>query len=50
MAIRVYMSSTLNAQGPSAVAWNGENVSATLTANNAGGNQRMPDKGSSLFL
>lgn len=39
------VASTLNAQGPSAVAWNGENVSATLTANNAGGNQRMPDKG-----
>ena len=39
------VASTLNAQGPSAVAWNGENVSPTLTANNAGGNQRMPDKG-----
>lgn len=39
------VAATLNAQGPSAVAWNGENVSPTLTANNAGGNQRMPDKG-----
>ncbi len=27
-----------------AVLWNGENISPTLTANNAGGNQRMPDK------
>lgn len=39
------VASTLNAQGPSAVAWNGDSVSPTLTANNAGGNQRMPDKG-----
>lgn len=39
------VAATLNAQGPSAVAWNGENISPTLTANNAGGNQRMPDKG-----
>ncbi|KGK87354.1 DNA cytosine methyltransferase [Clostridium sp. HMP27] len=39
------IAATLNAQGPSAVAWNGENVSPTLTVNNAGGNQRMPDKG-----
>lgn len=39
------IAATLNAQGPSAVAWNGENVSPTLTAKNAGGNQRMPDKG-----
>ncbi|MGL4791258.1 MAG: DNA cytosine methyltransferase [Anaerotignaceae bacterium] len=28
-----------------AVAWNGDGVAPTLTANNAGGNQRMPDKG-----
>ncbi len=39
------VASTLNAQGPSAVAWNGDVISPTLTANNAGGNQRMPDKG-----
>lgn len=39
------VASTLNAQGPSAVAWNGDSVSPTLTANNASGNQRMPDKG-----
>lgn len=39
------VAATLNAQGPSAVAWDGENVSPTLTAKNAGGNQRMPDKG-----
>ncbi|WMJ89281.1 DNA cytosine methyltransferase [Anaerocolumna sp. MB42-C2] len=39
------VAATLNAQGPSAVAWNGETVSPTLTVNNAGGNQRMPDKG-----
>lgn len=39
------VASTLNAQGPSAVAWNGEYISPTLTANNAGGNQRMLDKG-----
>ena len=25
-------------------AWDGSNISSTLTANNAGGNQRMPDK------
>lgn len=24
--------------------WNGDDVVATLTANNAGGGQRMPDK------
>lgn len=39
------VAATLNAQGPSAVAWNGENISSTLTSSNAGGNQRMPDKG-----
>lgn len=39
------VASTLNAQGPSAVAWNGDYISPTLTVNNAGGNQRMPDKG-----
>jgi DNA (cytosine-5)-methyltransferase 1 len=39
------VASTLNAQGPSAVAWDGDSVSPTLTAKNAGGNQRMPDKG-----
>ena len=27
------------------MSWDGDNVSPTLTANNAGGNQRMPDKG-----
>ena len=36
---------TLVARGPSAVAyWDGSDVCGTLTANNAGGNQRMPDK------
>ena len=36
---------TLVAKGPGAVCyWNGEQVSGTLTANNAGGGQRMPDK------
>lgn len=39
------ITATLNAQGPSAVAWNEDVISPTLTANNAGGNQRMPDKG-----
>ena len=39
------LSPTLVAKGPGAVAWNGDSVSPTLTANNAGGNQRMPDKG-----
>lgn len=29
---------------PSAQYWNGDNVTGTLTANNAGGSQRMPDK------
>ena len=28
-----------------AVSWNGEDISPTLTASNAGGNQRMPDEG-----
>ena len=33
------------AKGPGAVCyWNGEQVCGTLTANNAGGGQRMPDK------
>ena len=37
---------TLVARGPNAVCyWNGEQVTGTLTANNAGGAQRMPDKG-----
>ena len=36
---------TLVARGPGAVCyWNGEQVCGTLTANNAGGGQRMPDK------
>ena len=36
---------TLVAKGPEAVCyWNGEQVCGTLTANNAGGGQRMPDK------
>ena len=36
---------TLVAKGPGAVCyWNGEQVSGTLTANNAGGGQSMPDK------
>ena len=36
---------TLVAKGPGTVCyWNGEQVSGTLTANNAGGGQRMPDK------
>lgn len=36
---------TLVARGPSAVCyWDGSQVCGTLTANNAGGNQRMPDK------
>ena len=36
---------TLVAKGPGAVAyWDGSQVCGTLTANNAGGNQRMPDK------
>ena len=37
---------TLVARGPSAVAhyWDGGQTCGTLTANNAGGNQRMPDK------
>jgi DNA (cytosine-5)-methyltransferase 1 len=36
---------TLVAKGPSAVAyWDGGQVCGTLTANNAGGSQRMPDK------
>ena len=36
---------TLVAKGPGAVCyWNGEQVCGTLTANNAGGAQRMPDK------
>ena len=36
---------TLVAKGPSAVAyWDGSQVCGTLTANNAGGSQRMPDK------
>lgn len=36
---------TLVARGPSAVAyWDGSEVCGTLTANNAGGSQRMPDK------
>ena len=36
---------TLVARGPSAVAyWDGSQVCGTLTANNAGGSQRMPDK------
>ena len=36
---------TLVAKGPGAVCyWNGEQVCGTLTANNAGGGQRMPDK------
>ena len=39
------LSPTLVAKGPGAVAWNGDSVSPTLTAHNAGGNQRMPDKG-----
>lgn len=38
-------SSTLVARGPNAVCyWNGEDVSGTLTAHNAAGSQRMPDK------
>ena len=37
--------STLVARGPSAVCyWDGSQTCGTLTANNAGGNQRMPDK------
>ena len=39
------LSPTLVAKGPGAIAWNGDRISSTLTANNAGGNQRMPDKG-----
>lgn len=36
---------TLVARGPSAVCyWDGSQICGTLTANNAGGNQRMPDK------
>ncbi len=36
---------TLVAKGPSAVAyWDGSQTCGTLTANNAGGSQRMPDK------
>lgn len=36
---------TVVAKGPGAVAfWNGTQTCSTLTANNAGGNQRMPDK------
>ena len=36
---------TLVAKGPSAVCyWDGTQTCGTLTANNAGGNQRMPDK------
>ena len=36
---------TLVAKGPSAVAyWDGTQTCGTLTANNAGGSQRMPDK------
>lgn len=42
------IASPLVAMGPSAVShavyWNGDDVAGTLTANNAGGNQRMPDK------
>ena len=39
------INSTLVAKGPSAVAyWDGTQVAGTLTKNNAGGNQRMPDK------
>ena len=39
------ISSTLVAKGPSAVCyWDGGQVLGTLTANNAGGSQRMPDK------
>lgn len=30
---------------PNAKAWDGTDISPTLTAHNAGGNQRMPDKG-----
>lgn len=38
-------SSTLVARGPNAVCyWDGGQTAGTLTANNAGGNQRMPDK------
>ena len=39
------INSTLVSKGPSAVAyWDGGQICGTLTANNAGGNQRMPDK------
>ena len=39
------INSTLVAKGPSAVAyWDGTQVAGTLTKNNAGVNQRMPDK------
>jgi DNA (cytosine-5)-methyltransferase 1 len=39
------INSTLTARGPSAVAyWDGGQTCGTLTANNAGENQRMPDK------
>ena len=39
------INSTLVAKGPSAVTyWDGTQVAGTLTKNNAGGNQRMPDK------
>ena len=44
-AIEEELAPTIVAKGPGAVAWNGDNVSPTLTAHNAGGNQRMPDKG-----
>ena len=43
-------SMTIVARGPNAVCvpkslyWNGDTVTGTLTANNAGGSQRMPDK------
>ena len=39
------IASTIVAKGPSAVCyWDGGQTIGTLTANNAGGNQRMPDK------
>jgi len=44
-SIEEELAPTLVAKGPGAVAWNGDSISPTLTANNAGGNQRMPDKG-----
>jgi DNA (cytosine-5)-methyltransferase 1 len=38
------VSFTLNTMDRHAVLWDGTNIAPALTANNAGGNQRMPDK------